>query len=82
LLVSALPDWDAMFVQSGLALSCRPDSPESIADAVRWYFDHASEREAMGEAGRQRILREWNHENQFAPVRARLEACAESDHAR
>jgi glycosyltransferase involved in cell wall biosynthesis len=81
LLVSSLPDWDAMFVQTGLALSCKPVSPESIADAVRWYFEHALDRGAMGEAGRQRILREWNYENQFAPVRAKLEECVGCDHA-
>jgi glycosyltransferase involved in cell wall biosynthesis len=68
LLVSALPDWDTMFVQNKMALSCNPDSPESIADAVRWYFEHPSERAAMGEAGRQRILNEWNYETQFKRI--------------
>lgn len=74
LLVSNLPDWDAMFVRNGVALSCNPDDPESIAAAVRWYLTHPAERREMGEAGRRRIQSEWNYENQFAPVRARLEA--------
>lgn len=65
LLVSDLPEWNAMFVFKGVALNCRPDDPESIAAAIRWYYDHPVERLAMAEAGRQRILRQWNYEMHF-----------------
>jgi len=68
LLVSDLPDWNAMFVQNGLALNCNPEDPESIAAAIRWYCAHPIERLAMGEAGRQRIRSEWNYEAQFKPM--------------
>lgn len=81
LLVSELPDWKKMFVQSSLALSCNPEEPQSIADAVRWYYEHPAERHSMGEAGRQRIFHGWNYQNQFSPVLAKLEGCADDSHA-
>lgn len=68
LLVTALPDWEHMFVQSGLAFSCDAEDPASIATAIRWYYEHPAERTLMGEAGRKRILSEWNYESQFKPV--------------
>jgi glycosyltransferase involved in cell wall biosynthesis len=71
LLVSDLPDWRAMFVEQGYALSCNPDDPASIAGAIRRFYDEPSLMRAMGEKGRQRILEEWNYETQFEPV-ARL----------
>jgi glycosyltransferase involved in cell wall biosynthesis len=74
LLVSDLPDWRKIFVESGYGLACDTDDPGSIATALRWFLDHPEERRAMGERGRQRILAEWNYERQFAPVLERLDA--------
>lgn len=72
LLVSDLPDWEKMFVDNGVALSCNPEDPESIAAAILWYCEQKAERVAMGECGRRRILSEWNYEKQFSPILARL----------
>ena len=41
LLVSDLPEWDAMFVQPGFARSCDPADPLSIARQLQWFLDHA-----------------------------------------
>lgn len=67
-LVPDLPDWREMFVEPGYALCCDPANPASIVAAVGWFYEHPSEMRAMGERGRQRILRDWNYEAQFRPV--------------
>lgn len=74
LLVSDLPDWRKMYVEGGYGLACDPEDPESIALALRWFFEHAAEMHAMGEKGRQRILAEWNYETQFSPLLGQLSA--------
>jgi len=73
LLVSDLPEWNQAFVEPGYALACDPDDPDSIAAALKWFQEHPLETRAMGERGRQRILRDWNYEAQFAPVLEALE---------
>ncbi len=72
LLVSNLPDWNEVFVQSHFGLACDPRDPASIAGALRWFLDHPEERKQMGTTGRQRILTDWNYETQFAPVMKRI----------
>ena len=71
-LVSDLPEWKATFVDAGFGLACRPDDARSIAEALRWFHDHADEARQMGERGRERILSDWNYEQQFAPVLERM----------
>jgi glycosyltransferase involved in cell wall biosynthesis len=68
LLVSDLPEWRTMYVDTGVGLTCDPDDPESIAAALQWFIEHPVEMRAMGERGRQRILSEWNYEHEFDPV--------------
>jgi glycosyltransferase involved in cell wall biosynthesis len=67
-LVSDLPDWRSMYVEPGYGLSCVSEEPGSIAEALRWFFQHPDGTRAMGERGRSRIVSEWNYEAQFAPV--------------
>lgn len=74
LLVNDAPDWVNFYVTPGYALACRPHEAESLADAIRWYWENPAERQRMGENGRQRILSAWHYEQQFAPVRAMLSA--------
>lgn len=69
LLVSSLPDWKKMFVEPGYGLACNPDDPGSITLALQWFIEHPEETRRMGERGRERILKEWNYETQFASVR-------------
>lgn len=76
LLVSDLPDWKTMFVDSGYGLACDPDSAESIAEKIRWYLEHPKEMRAFGEKGRQKILCDWNYETQFKPI---IKKMAEND---
>ena len=68
LLVSDRPDWRQLYVDSGYGLACDPESPESIAGALRWFLDHPEEMRRMGEQGRQRVASEWCYETQFAAV--------------
>ena len=68
LLVTDLPEWREAFVEPGFGSSCQPDSVESLAAALQWFWDHPAERQAMGLRGRQKILDDWNYERTFAPV--------------
>ena len=68
LLVSPMPDWQAMFVTPGYAIACDIENVDSLVAALRWYSDDPARRQSMGERGRQRVLTEWNYETQFAPV--------------
>ena len=73
-LVSNLPDWKELYVEPGYGLACDPDDPKSIADALAWFLNHPKEMREMGERGRQRILKEWNYEQQFLPVLKKLDS--------
>jgi glycosyltransferase involved in cell wall biosynthesis len=72
LLVSELPDWRAMYVEPGYGRACDAYDAASLGQAMRWYVEHPAEARAMGEAGRRRILSEWNYERCFGPVADRL----------
>lgn len=72
LLVSDLADWREMFVAPGLARACDPGNVDSLAMQIRWFLEHPAERAAMGQAGRARILDDWNYETAFAPVQRAL----------
>jgi glycosyltransferase involved in cell wall biosynthesis len=73
LLVSDLQDWRELYADRGFALVCQPDSATSIAQALRWFLEHPEARLRMGESGRRRIATDWNYEQQFAPVLARMQ---------
>jgi glycosyltransferase involved in cell wall biosynthesis len=75
-LVSDLPDWTSMYVEPGYGLSCVPEEPSSIADALSRFLQNRECTKAMGQRGRSRIVSEWNYETQFAPV---LELMQEKD---
>jgi glycosyltransferase involved in cell wall biosynthesis len=68
LIVSALPDWQEMFVTPGHALAVDPANPESIAQAVGKLIDNPRLRAEIGRRNRDRIVREWNYETCFVPV--------------
>jgi glycosyltransferase involved in cell wall biosynthesis len=72
LLVSNLLEWQQVYVEPGYGFACHPNDPESIATALEWYLSHPIEMRAMGDRGRQRILDEWNYEQQFINVRDKL----------
>jgi glycosyltransferase involved in cell wall biosynthesis len=70
LLVSDLPDWKGLFVDSGYGLACSASDPHSIAGALNWFVNHRDEMLRMGEAGRKKIATDWNYEKQFEGVLA------------
>lgn len=74
LIVSDLPDWQAMFVNPGHAVACDPEDPGSIAKAIAWFVEHPREALEMRMRGRLKITDEWNYEAQFDPVLKFLEA--------
>lgn len=68
LLVSPLSEWESLFVDKGFGFACNPSNVTALAQTIRWYLDHPAERDTMGEAGRQQILKTWHYEAQFQPV--------------
>jgi glycosyltransferase involved in cell wall biosynthesis len=75
-MVSDLPEWNSMFVESGFGRACQSDRRLSIADQIHWFFSHPDETRQMGMRGREQIAREWNYETQFRPVREGItESC-------
>jgi glycosyltransferase involved in cell wall biosynthesis len=73
LLVTDTSEWTELYVENGYGKSADPSSVESIAQAVRAWVAERGVAQAMGEAGRQRVLAEWNYEKQFKPVKRLLE---------
>ena len=73
LCVSDLPDWKAMFVDPGMALSVDPTSAAGFRDLVAWCDANRGAVRAMGERGRLRIEQDWNYERQFEAVLERIE---------
>jgi len=68
LLVSDDGEWKSTFVDQGYGLCCNLNDAGSIATALAWFHEHPSETREMGERGRQRIIEDWNYENQFTPL--------------
>jgi glycosyltransferase involved in cell wall biosynthesis len=74
LLVSDLPAWRQMYVEPRYGLACNPYKAESIVQVLQWFIAHPDERCLMGQKGRQRILDDWNYEQEFTPVKRILDA--------
>jgi len=74
LLVSDLPAWKQMYVDTGFGRACNPHDPSSIAEELIWFLSHPEERKAMGRRGHQRIRDGWNYETQFDKVMEKLQA--------
>jgi len=72
LIVSNLPDWENMYVETGYGLACNPEDVDSIVNVVQWFLENPEKMRAMGDRGRQKILDDWNYENQFEPVKNQL----------
>lgn len=73
LLVPDGPDWQKTYVEPGYGLSCAVGDPAKIASAFSWFLEHPEKMREMGERGRQKVLKDWNYEKQFEPVKQRLE---------
>lgn len=79
LLVTDLPEWRDLYVAPGYALACDPREVHSLKRAMAWCCDNPDRVRAMGEAGRQRIAKDWTYERQFAEVKRHLAAQTAAD---
>ncbi len=61
-IASDLPFFRSVIAEVGCGLLIDPRSPEALADAIAWVFDHAGEAEAMGARGRQAVLARYHWE--------------------
>jgi glycosyltransferase involved in cell wall biosynthesis len=60
--VSDFPDVRSFVVGERCGVTFDPDSPQSIAEALRWLGKHRDEARAMGARGRDSVLRDRNWE--------------------
>jgi glycosyltransferase involved in cell wall biosynthesis len=74
LLATDTAEWREFYESAGCARVTNPDSAEAIAATVRGMLNDLTATHAMGDAGRQRVLDDWNYEKQFEPVKRLLEA--------
>jgi glycosyltransferase involved in cell wall biosynthesis len=74
LLVSDLPDWKTMFVDTGFGLACNPTDAHSLSAALGRLIDHPEMRRAMAARAQKKIEAEWNYDTQFRPVLEALES--------
>lgn len=72
LLVSDDPVWRENIADPGFGYTCEAGDPDSIAAALRLYYQNPGKTAAMGEAGRMKIVSTWNYDHQFAPLSATL----------
>jgi glycosyltransferase involved in cell wall biosynthesis len=73
-LVSDSEDWIRRYVDPGFGLSCDETDIKDIVSKINWFDEHRREMRAMGEAGRNKIVNEWNYEKQFDIVIERMNA--------
>jgi glycosyltransferase involved in cell wall biosynthesis len=67
-IASDFPKWRPIIEQHGCGLLVDPLKPESIAEALRWIFEHPDEAEAMGERGRAAAREHYTWESQAAKL--------------
>lgn len=68
LLVSALPDWQSMFVEPGFARSCNPEREEELYQAFQWFLQNRSALAKLGARNTEQIAQHWHYERSFAPL--------------
>lgn len=74
LLVTDLPDWQALFIARGVAIGCDPTNIESIAAALDKASTNRDLITRMGATGRLLVEELWNYETCFRPVLERMAA--------
>lgn len=74
--VSDFPDVRGFVEEERCGVTFDPDSPESIADALRWLAEHPDEARAMGERGHEAIVRQHNWEAGVRELMAAYERVA------
>jgi glycosyltransferase involved in cell wall biosynthesis len=72
LLVSDLPEWHKLFVESGYGRACDPGNASDVASALNAFLQDSAATAKMGRDGCERIAREWNYETQFRDVQKSL----------
>jgi len=56
--------WRRIIEKEGCGLTVDPESPEAIADAIKYLLENPGEAEEMGKRGRASVLREYNWDEQ------------------
>lgn len=68
LVVTDLPEWCRLYVEPGYGLAADPTDSSSLADVFSRLVADPTATRQMGEAGRHRILSDWNYDNMYSYV--------------
>ena len=68
LLVTDLKEWEDFFVKDGYGYSCDSESSESIKDVLLELYQKKDELYEQGKSNKEKILSEWNYNNEFKKV--------------
>jgi glycosyltransferase involved in cell wall biosynthesis len=74
LLVSDLPDWHTMFVETGYAAACDPRAVDSVEAALRHLAGSPTLRSKIAARARTKIEQTWNYDAQFANILTAIES--------
>lgn len=69
LIVSDLPEWQEMYVDTGFGLACDPSSVQSIISTISLYLVNSSTINTFSKSSRKKIIQEWNYENVFNKIK-------------
>ncbi len=75
--MSAILDWQEMFEERGVAISCDPDSDMEVLTAIRNLMEDPQRTFEIRRKGAALIEDCWNYEAQFAPVLRALASVAQ-----
>lgn len=67
-IASDFPLWRQIVEGAGCGLLVDPENPEAIAAAIRWVIQHPDEAQAMGERGREAVLKKYNWAEEAAEL--------------
>ncbi|MDB4886639.1 MAG: glycosyl transferase [Gemmatimonadetes bacterium] len=68
--ISDIPLWRAVVDDARCALCIRPADPVGLAEAIAWIHDHPEEAAAMGERGREVVIRTRSWDSEFAKLKS------------
>ena len=73
LLVTDLEEWEDFFVKDGYGFSCDSESSESIKDLLLDLYYKKDALYEQGKRNKEKILSEWNYNNEFKKVEKYIE---------
>jgi len=77
-IVSAFPLWREIVEGNRCGLCVDPDSPEQVAEAIRWVLDHPQAAREMGDNGREAVRSKYTWDTEAVKLKALYSSLLES----